>query len=68
MAHFPLYFKEGANMTKNTSTNPDEKPKRDAESALAALKRAALRARREAKGTSGYVVIIKDGKLIKERV
>jgi len=55
-------------MTKNTSTNPDEKPKRDAESALAALKRAALRARREAKGTSGYVVIIKDGKLIKERV
>ena len=55
-------------MVTQISDPSAEKPKRDAESALAALKRAAIRARREAKGTSGYVVIFENGRVIKEPV
>jgi hypothetical protein len=50
------------------SKGKDDNPQRDAESALAALKRAALRARKRAKGTSGYVVIYENGQVVKEPV
>ena len=55
-------------MVPTLDKHPKVHPRRDAEAALAALKRAALRAREEAKGTSGYVVYAKNGQIIKEPV
>lgn len=40
----------------------------DIANADAALRRAALRAREEARHTTGYVVVFHDGKIVEERV
>ena len=55
-------------MSSVTGNEKNAKPDPDMINSEAALRRAALRARDRAQRSSGYVVVYRNGKIVKEKV